>query len=207
MGKSWKTAGKVEKAQQKGQIFTKLAREIAVAAKAGGPDPGANARLRLAIDAAKKVSCPNDTIERAIKKGAGLLDDGKVIEDSLLDRILIVHRYLEGSGLDAGDTLIRRLEGTSAKGNIQTIVKQINFEEIGHVDFGSQWYRRICEMEKIDPNTDFAKRMDDLRVRLPKRIEPLNKVLRLKAGFTEQEIEYYESLRLDFLKPTCERMA
>lgn len=127
-------------------------------------------------------------------------------EDSLLDRILIVHRYLEGSGLDAGDTLIRRLEGTSAKGNIQTIVKQINFEEIGHVDFGSQWYRRICEMEKIDPNTDFAKRMDDLRVRLPKRIEPLNKVLRLKAGFTEQEIEYYENLRLDFLKPTSEKM-
>lgn len=81
MGKSWKTAGKVEKAQQKGQIFTKLAREIQVAAKAGGPDPAANSRLRLAIDAAKKVSCPNDTIERAIKKGAGLLDDGKIIEE------------------------------------------------------------------------------------------------------------------------------
>ncbi|WP_413944735.1 YebC/PmpR family DNA-binding transcriptional regulator [Bdellovibrio sp. HCB-162] len=81
MGKSWKNAGKVEKAQQKGQIFTKLAREIAVAAKAGGPDPNANARLRMAIDAAKKVSCPNDTIERAIKKGAGLLDDGKIIEE------------------------------------------------------------------------------------------------------------------------------
>lgn len=81
MGKSWKTAGKVEKAQQKGQIFTKLAREIAVSAKAGGPDPAANSRLRLAIEAAKKVSCPNDTIERAIKKGAGLLDDGKVIEE------------------------------------------------------------------------------------------------------------------------------
>lgn len=81
MGKGWKTAGKIEKAQQKGQIFTKLAREISVAAKAGGPDPAANSRLRLAIDAAKKSSCPNDTIERAIKKGAGLLDDGKIIEE------------------------------------------------------------------------------------------------------------------------------
>ncbi|MDG0816643.1 YebC/PmpR family DNA-binding transcriptional regulator [Bdellovibrio svalbardensis] len=85
MGKSWKTAGKVEKAQQKGQIFTKLAREIQVAAKAGGPDPAANARLRLAIDAAKKVSCPNDTIDRAIKKGAGLLDDGKIIEELMYE--------------------------------------------------------------------------------------------------------------------------
>jgi len=81
MGKSWKNAGKVEKAMQKGQIFTKLAREISVAAKAGGPDPAANSRLRLAIDAAKKQSCPVDTIERAIKKGAGLLDDGKIIEE------------------------------------------------------------------------------------------------------------------------------
>lgn len=81
MGKSWKNAGKVEKAMQKGLVFTKAAREISVAAKAGGPDPAANARLRMAIDAAKKISCPNDTIERAIKKGAGLLDDGKIIEE------------------------------------------------------------------------------------------------------------------------------
>lgn len=81
MGKSWKAAGKTENAQKKGMLFTKLAREIAVASKAGGPDLSMNPRLRLAVDAAKKVSCPNDTIERAIKKGAGLLDDGKIIEE------------------------------------------------------------------------------------------------------------------------------
>lgn len=81
MGKGWKAAGKTENAQKKGQMFTKAAREIAVAAKAGGPNPDMNARLRLAIDMAKKISCPNDTIDRAIKKGAGLLDDGKVIEE------------------------------------------------------------------------------------------------------------------------------
>ena len=81
MGKSWKNAGKTESAQKKGQIFTKLAREIAVASKTGGPDPAMNPRLRLAIDSAKKVSCPHDTIDRAIKKGAGLLDDGKIIEE------------------------------------------------------------------------------------------------------------------------------
>lgn len=124
------------------------------------------------------------------------------VEDSLLDRILIVHRYLEGSGLDAGDTLIRRLEGTAGKQTIQKIVKQINFEEIGHVDFGSRWYREICKENKIDPNADFPERMDSLRIRLPKRIEPLNHDLRKKAGFTEEEIAYYETLRLDFLKPS-----
>lgn len=81
MGKGWKAAGKSETAQKKGALFTKAAREISVASKTGGPDPAMNARLRLAIEAAKKISCPNDTIERAIKKGAGLLDDGKIIEE------------------------------------------------------------------------------------------------------------------------------
>lgn len=61
-------------------MFTKFAREIQVAAK-GGADPSLNSRLRLAIEAAKKNSCPNDTIDRAIKKGAGLLNDGSQIEE------------------------------------------------------------------------------------------------------------------------------
>lgn len=81
MGKSWKNAGKSANAAKKGQIFTKLAREIQVATKAGGPDPTMNARLRLAIDAAKSQSCPNDTIDRAIKKGSGQLSDGEIIEE------------------------------------------------------------------------------------------------------------------------------
>jgi YebC/PmpR family DNA-binding regulatory protein len=80
MGKSWKNASKVANAQKKGAVFTKAAREIQISAKLGGPDPSMNARLRMAIDAAKKLSCPNDTIERALKKGAGLLE-GTVIEE------------------------------------------------------------------------------------------------------------------------------
>ncbi|HWJ86921.1 MAG TPA: YebC/PmpR family DNA-binding transcriptional regulator [Pelagibacterium sp.] len=53
------------------KIFSKLAREITVAAKAGLPDPGMNPRLRLAINNAKAQSMPKDNIERAIKKAAG----------------------------------------------------------------------------------------------------------------------------------------
>lgn len=81
MGKSWKNPIKAANAAKKGAVFTKLAREIQVAAKMGGPDKDMNARLRMAIDAAKEASCPNDTIDRAIKKGAGLLDDGKQIDE------------------------------------------------------------------------------------------------------------------------------
>ena len=81
MGKGWKKAGKLEAAQKKGAIFTKFAREIAVAAKLGGGDPAANSRLKLAVDPARAASVPKDTIERAIKKGTGQLDDGSVIEE------------------------------------------------------------------------------------------------------------------------------
>jgi YebC/PmpR family DNA-binding regulatory protein len=55
-------------------VWAKRIREIIVAAKAGGGDPGGNARLRTAIDAARAVNCPNDNIDRAIKKGTGELE-------------------------------------------------------------------------------------------------------------------------------------
>lgn len=56
---------------KRGKLFTKLIREITVAAKLGGEDPTANPRLRAAIDSAKSQSLPKDTIDRAIKRGAG----------------------------------------------------------------------------------------------------------------------------------------
>ncbi len=56
---------------QRAKIFSKLSREITVAAKAGLPDPSANARLRLAIQNARAESMPKDNIERAIKKAQG----------------------------------------------------------------------------------------------------------------------------------------
>ena len=74
MGKAWKNAGKAEVADAKGRLFTKLAKEIMVAAKAGA-DPATNAKLRMAVEQAKKSSMPRDTLERAIKKGAGLLNE------------------------------------------------------------------------------------------------------------------------------------
>jgi YebC/PmpR family DNA-binding regulatory protein len=55
-------------------VWAKCIREIMVAAKAGGGDPGGNPRLRTAIDAAKAVNMPNDNIERAVKKGSGDLE-------------------------------------------------------------------------------------------------------------------------------------
>ena len=75
MGAQWKQAGREINAQKKGQMTAKLVREIMVAAKLGGPDPDYNPRLFAAIEKAKKASVYRDTIERAVKKGAGLLDE------------------------------------------------------------------------------------------------------------------------------------
>jgi YebC/PmpR family DNA-binding regulatory protein len=65
---------------KRGASWTKVIREITVAARAGGGDPGGNPRLRTAIDAAKAVNMPGDNIDRAIKKGTGELE-GAVYEE------------------------------------------------------------------------------------------------------------------------------
>ena len=64
-----------------GQLFTKLTREITVAAREGSDDPDMNFRLRLAIDNAKSQNMPKDTIERAVAKGAGKGADGNALEE------------------------------------------------------------------------------------------------------------------------------
>lgn len=59
---------------KRGRVFTKLIREISIAARVGGADPSSNPRLRSAIAAAKNENMPNDNIERAIQRGAGQLE-------------------------------------------------------------------------------------------------------------------------------------
>lgn len=79
MGAQWKARHKEVAANAKGRIFGKLSKEIMVAARAGA-DPDMNPRLRLVVEQAKKASMPKETLERAIKKGAGLLDEGMSLE-------------------------------------------------------------------------------------------------------------------------------
>jgi YebC/PmpR family DNA-binding regulatory protein len=66
---------------KRGQLFTRLAREIAVAAREGGGDPEANFRLRLAIDKARAQNMPKDNIERAIARGTGDSKEGGQLEE------------------------------------------------------------------------------------------------------------------------------
>ena len=71
MGAQWKAKGKDLAANAKGRVFGKLAKDIMIAARSGD-DPASNARLRLVVEQARKVSMPKEPLDRAIKKGAGL---------------------------------------------------------------------------------------------------------------------------------------
>src|SRR3712207_5732265 len=64
----------------KGKLYSKVIKEITVAARLGGGDPAGNARLRAAITAGREANMPNDSIQRAIKKGTGELEGEKYEE-------------------------------------------------------------------------------------------------------------------------------
>ena len=74
MGAQWKAKGKDLAANARGRVFGKLVKEIMVAAR-NGADPAMNPRLRLVVEQARKASMPKDTLDRALKKGAGLTDE------------------------------------------------------------------------------------------------------------------------------------
>lgn len=142
MGKGWKSPIKTANAQKKGAIFTKLAREIQVAAKMGGPDPAMNARLRLAIDTAKKQQCPNDTIDRAIKKGAGLLDDGTIIEELTY----------EGMGPHAVGVMVECQ--TDNRNRTASEIRTIFKSHGGNMDGSVAWmFDRVALLEGNKPGT------------------------------------------------------
>ncbi|MDR1145772.1 MAG: YebC/PmpR family DNA-binding transcriptional regulator [Verrucomicrobiales bacterium] len=82
MGRQWLHAKRLVAGLAKSRQNGKLVKEIMVAAKHGGPDPGANARLYAAVEKAKRESVTRDAIERAIKKGAGLGGE-KLVMDSV----------------------------------------------------------------------------------------------------------------------------
>jgi len=80
MGRQWLHAKRLVAGLKKGRASAKLVREISVAAKMGGPDPGMNPRLFAAVEKAKKESLNREAIDRAIKKGAGIGAEKLVVE-------------------------------------------------------------------------------------------------------------------------------
>jgi YebC/PmpR family DNA-binding regulatory protein len=76
VGRKWENIkrGKAKLDQARGAAFSQVAKDIMKAAREGGPDPEANFRLKVAIETAREVNMPNDNIQRAIQRGAGLVE-------------------------------------------------------------------------------------------------------------------------------------
>lgn len=94
---------------KRGQLFTKLGRELTVAARQGGGEAESNARLRLAIDRARDANMPKDTMERAIKRGAGGDADAAVLEEIVYEGYgpggvaVLVHALTDNRNRTASD--------------------------------------------------------------------------------------------------------
>lgn len=153
MGKAWKNAGKAVKAEKKGKIFTKLAREILVAARLGGVDPEGNARLKAAIADAKSLSCPSDTINRSLKRASGDTGDA-IIEEKFYEAFgphqvgIIIECQTDNKNRTVSDlkNLLRKNSGSWAEsGSVSW-----NFDKMGMVEARTEKAFSDIEEEAIE---------------------------------------------------------
>ncbi|HEX4922463.1 MAG TPA: YebC/PmpR family DNA-binding transcriptional regulator [Bdellovibrionales bacterium] len=141
MGAQWKHAGKSEKAASKGAVVHKLTKEIQVAAKLGDPNPENNPRLRAAVAAARKASVNRDTIERAIRKGAGLDGEGVTYESVTYEGFaphkvpVIVECLTDNKNRTASEVRMLFNKGTlGAVGSVGWMFDRVGTVEATHAD-------------------------------------------------------------------------
>ena len=141
MGRQWLHAKRAVASMKKAQATGKIVREMMVAAKTGGPDPEANARLAAAVEKARKESVSREVIERAIKKGAGTGAEKLVMEHVIFEGYapnkvpLIVEVYTDNVNRTAPEirTIFRKGQlGTS--GSNKFLFDHVGIVEAYHAD-------------------------------------------------------------------------
>ncbi len=173
MGAQWKQKGREINAAKRGAIIGKLVKEIIVAAKMGDPDPAMNARLRVAVENAKKNSVTRDTIERAIKRGAGLLEpvnyETVMFEGFTPHKVpVIVECLTDNRNRTSADIRnLFRKGSLGASGSVNYMFNHVGMIEASHankaldveeaaIEAGAQ------EVEKTDDGARFTCEMKDL---------------------------------------------
>ncbi len=173
---------------RRGQMFTKLGREIEIAARGGGGDPAMNFRLRLAIDRAKQSNMPSDNIERAVLRGTGELK-GDAIEEISYEgygpqgTAVIVEVLTDNRNRTVSD--VRRVF-TRHGGNLgETGCVAWLFERKGYISIVPQdGEAEEVALMAIDAGADDVKLDEDL-VEIFTRLEDLQKV---KQALTDAEV-------------------
>ena len=140
MGAQWKHAGRTANAAKRGAMISKMIKEIMVAAKVGDPNPDNNARLRAAVEAARKESVPRDNIERALKRAAGTLEP--VIYETILYEgfapakvPIIVECLTDNKNRTASDIRVIFRDGQlGAMGSVAWMFDRVGVVEATHTD-------------------------------------------------------------------------
>jgi YebC/PmpR family DNA-binding regulatory protein len=151
---------------KRGQLFSKLAKEITVAAKTGGGNPENNVRLRVAIERAREANMPTDNIERAIKRGTGELE-GVTYEEVTYEGYgpggvaIIVNVLTDNKNRTAADIrkIFSRLGGNlGTSGSVSWI-----FEKKGYISVDSSKYNEDDILEiALEVGADDVKKEDDV---------------------------------------------
>jgi YebC/PmpR family DNA-binding regulatory protein len=162
MGRQWLLAKREVASLRKSQASGKLLREIAVAAKHGGPDPAGNARLFAAVEKARRESVPRDNIERAIKKGSGTGDEKLVLEHVNFEGYaphkvpVIVEVLTDNNNRTAPEIRVLFKKGQlGAAGSNKFLFDQVGLVEAHHPDPGADIEAAAIEAgaNEIEPLT------------------------------------------------------
>lgn len=146
---------------KKGAMFTRLGREISIAAREGGGDPDSNFTLRLAVDKARASNMPKDNIERAIKRGTGELNEGGQLDDVMYEgygpggAAMLVQILTDNRNRAASDIrhLFTRGGGNLAAANAVAWM----FEKKGVITIENVKNAEDLELELIDAGVDDLK--------------------------------------------------
>ena len=141
MGRQWLLSKRSVASLKKSQATGKLVKEIMVAAKFGGPDPGTNARLFAACEKARRESVSRDVIERAIKKGAGIGDEKVVLDHILFEGYaphkvpVIVEVYTDNNNRTAPEIRVLFKKGQlGTSGSNKFLFDNVGLVEAHHAD-------------------------------------------------------------------------
>lgn len=192
----WKNI-RIRKGKQdaiRGKLFTKMAREIIVAARTGGGDPSANARLRVAIDKAKENSLPKENIERAIAKGSGDTE-GENYEELVYEGkgpggvVVMVEVYSENKNRTVGELRHAFSKNGGALGENGSVAWQ--FKSCGQIKISkSQGDEETITLQALDAGAEDVEAMDEgyLITTAVENLHSCNDAL-IAAGFQTEGVE------------------
>ena len=124
----------------------------------------------------------------------GLWDHAKDTVDDLLARLAMVPRCMEARGLDVTPAIIAKFKNVGDNASV-TLLERILTDEVGHVERGSYWFKRVCEQQGYEPEAKYRELIKQY-YQGGKPKGPFNREMRIIAGFSNAELDWLENTTL-----------